>query len=73
MTASFDGVTGRDVVQVLQRLEMVRRIAEAVPSLLIVSFLAVLLLSLAPGDPLTSRLDRDALIRMLDETLARVK
>jgi peptide/nickel transport system permease protein len=49
---------------------VVRRLAQAVPSLLIVSFLGFLLLSLAPGDPLTSRLDRDALIRMSPEQIA---
>jgi peptide/nickel transport system permease protein len=48
---------------------VVRRLAQAVPSLLIVSFLGFLLLSLAPGDPLTSRLDRDALIRMSPEQI----
>ena len=48
---------------------VVRRLAQAVPSLLIVSFLGYLLLSLAPGDPLTARLDRDALIRMSPEEI----
>jgi peptide/nickel transport system permease protein len=48
---------------------VVRRLAQAVPSLLIVSFLGFLLLSLAPGDPLTARLDRDALIRMSPEQI----
>jgi peptide/nickel transport system permease protein len=47
----------------------VRRLAQAVPSLLIISFLGFLLLSLAPGDPLTARLDRDALIRMSPEEI----
>jgi peptide/nickel transport system permease protein len=43
---------------------VIRRIAQAVPSLVITSFVAFLLLSLAPGDPLVGRVDRSVLIAM---------
>lgn len=46
-----------------------RRLLQAVPSLLIISFIGFALLSMAPGDPLTARLDRDALVHMTPEQL----
>jgi peptide/nickel transport system permease protein len=52
---------------------VVRRLAQAIPALFIVSLLGFLLLSLSPGDPLTSRLDRDALIRMSPEEIAAAR
>ncbi len=48
---------------------LVRRLLQAVPSLIIISFIGFALLSIAPGDPLTARLDRDALVHMSPEQL----
>jgi len=45
----------------------VRRLAQAVPSLFLVTFAAYALMRAAPGDPLTARMDRDALVRMTPE------
>lgn len=52
---------------------ILRRLAQAVPSLAIISFIGFALLSLAPGDPLTARLERDALIRMTPEEKAAAR
>ncbi|GAA2113479.1 ABC transporter permease [Nocardioides bigeumensis] len=46
---------------------IIRRLGQAVPSLFIITFIGFALLSLAPGDPLTARLDREALVRMTPE------
>jgi len=47
-----------------------RRLVQAVPSLLIITFVGFALLTMSPGDPLTARLDRDAVLRMTPEQLA---
>lgn len=41
-----------------------RRVAQAVPALLVLSIAAFVLLSATPGDPLTSRMDRQAVVTM---------
>lgn len=46
-----------------------RRLLQAVPSLLIITFIGFILLTMSPGDPLTARLDRDAMLRMTPEQL----
>lgn len=46
---------------------VLRRIGQAVPALFIISVVAFSLLSVTPGDPLTSRVDRESLVRMTEE------
>lgn len=46
---------------------VLRRIGQAIPALFIISIVAFGLLSVTPGDPLTSRVDREALVRMTEE------
>lgn len=52
---------------------IVRRLLIAVPVLLGITILAFVALSLAPGDPLTSRMDPENLARMTPEDLARAR
>lgn len=41
-----------------------RRLTAAIPVLLVVTFVAFTLLALAPGDPLTARIDRETFLRL---------
>ncbi len=50
-----------------------RRLLEAVPTLFIVSIAAFALTLLAPGDPLTSRMDREAVVRLTPEQRAQAR
>lgn len=50
-----------------------RRVLQAVPSLVLVSMMAFALLAAAPGDPLTSRMDRDAVVRMTADQRAEAR
>jgi peptide/nickel transport system permease protein len=52
---------------------IIRRLLIAVPVLLGITILAFVALSLAPGDPLTSRMDPENLARMTPEDLARAR
>lgn len=52
---------------------VVGRILQAVPSLILVSMIVFSLLAAAPGDPLTSRMDRDAIVRMTADERAQAR
>jgi peptide/nickel transport system permease protein len=52
---------------------IVRRILIAIPVLIGITVLAFVALSLAPGDPITSRMDPEALSRMTAEDLAAAR
>jgi peptide/nickel transport system permease protein len=52
---------------------IVRRILIAIPVLIGITILAFVALSLAPGDPITSRMDPEALSRMTAEDLAAAR
>ena len=52
---------------------ILRRILIAIPVLLGITILAFGALSLAPGDPLTARIDPENLARMTEEDLARAR
>lgn len=59
---------GRRLLQVV-----LRRLLQAIPVLAIISVVAFALMAATPGDPLTARIDREALVRMSDADIAQVR
>lgn len=59
-------------IRLLPRV-VLRRLLQAIPSLFIVSIVAFSLMAATPGDPLTARLDREALVRMSEAEVAAAR